>query len=51
MTYFTEETLATMRREMRPLLEAAMEGLLIRVRCVLEVVEQQRAERLAEIVK
>jgi hypothetical protein len=51
MTLSTEETLATMRQEMRPLLEVAMEGLLTRVRGVLEEVEQQRAQGLAEIAK
>jgi hypothetical protein len=32
----TEETLAAMRREMQPLLETAMEGVLSKIRKVLE---------------
>jgi hypothetical protein len=44
----TEETLAAMRREMRPLLETAMEGVLTKVRGVLEEAEQQRAQGLVE---
>jgi hypothetical protein len=40
----TEETLAAMRREMRPLLETAMEGVLTKARGVLDAVEQQRAQ-------
>jgi hypothetical protein len=39
---FTEETLAAMRCEMRPLLETAMEGVLTKARGVLEEAEQQR---------
>ena len=34
-----EETLAVMRREMRPLLETAMEGVLTKARGVLEEAE------------
>jgi hypothetical protein len=40
-----------MRREMRPLLETAMEGVLASARGVLEEVEQQRAKGLAEVAK
>jgi hypothetical protein len=46
----TEETLMAMRREMRPLLETAMEGVLTKLRGVLERVEQQRIRGLAEVV-
>jgi hypothetical protein len=45
----TEETLAAMRREMRPLLETAMEGVLTTARSVLEEVEQQRIKSLDEV--
>jgi hypothetical protein len=38
----TEQTLEVMRREMRPLLETAMEGVLTKVRGVPEEAEQQR---------
>jgi hypothetical protein len=44
----TEETLEAMRREMRPLLETAMEGVLTKVFRVLEVAEQQRTQGLVE---
>jgi C4-type Zn-finger protein len=47
----TEETLAVMRREIRHLLETAMEGVLTRVRDELEQVEQQRAKGLAELAE
>jgi hypothetical protein len=40
-----------MRREMRPLLETAMEGVLTKARCALEEVEQQRANGLAEVAE
>jgi hypothetical protein len=43
-----EETIGMMRREMRPLLETAMEGVLARARSVLEEVEQERAQGLSE---
>jgi hypothetical protein len=44
-------TLATMRREMRPLLETAMEGVLTKTRGVLEDVLQQLAKGLAVIAE
>jgi hypothetical protein len=44
----TDETIGMMRREMRPLLETAMEDVLTRVRGVLEEAEQERAQGLAE---
>jgi hypothetical protein len=47
----TEETLAAMRREIKPLLETAMEGVLITARGVLEEAEQQYAKRLAEVAE
>jgi hypothetical protein len=40
-----------MRREMRPLLETAMEGVLTKVRGVLEEAEQQRTQGLAEVAE
>jgi hypothetical protein len=48
---FTEETLAAMRREMRPLLETAMEGVLTELRGVLEEAEQQRTKGLANVAE
>jgi hypothetical protein len=45
----TEETLAIMRREIWPLLETAMEGMLIKSRVVLDAAEQQRAHEIAGI--
>jgi hypothetical protein len=63
MILTTEETLAALRRAMQPLLEplmqplleaameAAMEGVPTQVRGVLEEAEQQRTERIAEVVK
>jgi hypothetical protein len=46
----TEDTVATMRRERRPLLGTAMEGVLKRVRGVLEEAEQQQRSRgLADV--
>jgi N-acetylneuraminic acid mutarotase len=47
----TEEILAAMRREMRPLLETAMEGVLSRARGVLEEAEQQRTLLLTEVAE
>jgi hypothetical protein len=47
----TEETLAAMRREMRPLLETAMEGVLTMARVVLEEAELQRNKGLAEVAE
>jgi hypothetical protein len=47
----TEETLAAMRREMRLLLETAMEGVLTRARGVLEEAEQQCAKGLMEVAE
>jgi small nuclear ribonucleoprotein (snRNP)-like protein len=47
----TEETLAAMRREMQHLLETVMEGVLTKVRGVLEEAEQQRNLLLAEVVE
>jgi hypothetical protein len=45
----TKETLAAMRREMRPLLEMAMEGVLTKVRHVLEEAEQKRTQDLTKV--
>jgi hypothetical protein len=45
----TEETLATLRREMRPLLETAMESVLTKVRRALEGAEQERADGLVQV--
>jgi N-acetylneuraminic acid mutarotase len=45
----TEATLEAMRREMRPLLETVMEGVLTKVRGVLEEAEQQRTHGIAEV--
>jgi hypothetical protein len=47
----TGETLAAMRREIRPLLETAMEGVLTKARGVLEEAEQQREKGLAEVAE
>jgi N-acetylneuraminic acid mutarotase len=47
----TEATLEAMRREMRPLLETAMEGVLTKVRGVLEEAEQQRTQGLTEVAE
>jgi hypothetical protein len=47
----TEETLAAMRHEMRSLLETAMEGILTKVRGMLEEAELQRVKRIAEVAK
>jgi hypothetical protein len=47
----TEEAVEAMRREMRPLLETAMEGVLTKVRGVLEEAEQQRTQGLAEVAE
>jgi hypothetical protein len=47
----TEETLKAMRREMRPLLESAMESVLTKVRGVLEEAEQQRTQGLVEVAE
>jgi hypothetical protein len=40
-----------MRREMRPLLETAIEGILSKARGVLEKAEQQRIQLLAEVAE
>jgi hypothetical protein len=45
----TEDTLEVMRREMRPLLEVAMEGVLTRARSVLEEAERERAQGFLEV--
>jgi hypothetical protein len=45
------ETLAMTRREIRPLLETAMKGMLIKARVVLEEAEQQCTMRLAEVAE
>jgi hypothetical protein len=45
----TEATLEAMRREIRPLLKTAMEGVLTRVRGVLEETELQRTQGLTEV--
>jgi hypothetical protein len=47
----TEETLEAMRREMWPLLETAMEGVLTKARGVLEEAEQQRTQGLVEVAE
>jgi hypothetical protein len=47
----TEETLVAMRREMRPLLETVMEGVLTKVRSVLEEAEKQRAQGLVKVAE
>jgi hypothetical protein len=47
----TEEIIGAMRREMRPLLETAMESVLTKARTMLEDVEQRRAEGLMEVAK
>jgi hypothetical protein len=47
----TDETLQAMRREMRPLLETAMEGVLTKARGVLEEAEQQRLDGLAVVAE
>jgi hypothetical protein len=47
----TEETLAAMRREIRPLLETAMEGVLTTARVVLEEAEKQRTKGIAEVAE
>jgi N-acetylneuraminic acid mutarotase len=44
----TEDTLDVMRREMRHLLETAMEGVLTKARSILEEAEQQRTKSLVE---
>jgi hypothetical protein len=46
-----EETLAAMRREMRPFLKIAMEGVLTKVRGVLEKAERQRDQGLVEVAE
>jgi hypothetical protein len=47
----SEEIIGAMRREVRPLLEAAMEGVLTKARKVLEKAEKQRAEGLTEVAE
>jgi hypothetical protein len=47
----TEETLASMRREMWPLLEMAMDGVLTKARGVLDAAEQQRAQESAGVAE
>jgi hypothetical protein len=47
----TEQTLAAMRREMWPLLETAMEGVLTKARGVLDAAEQQHAQVLAGVAE
>jgi hypothetical protein len=47
----TEETLAAMRREIRPLLETAMEGMLTKAKGVLEEAEQERTKELIEVAE
>jgi hypothetical protein len=47
----TEDTLAELRREMRPLLETAMESVLTKVRRALEGAEQERAEGLVLVAE
>jgi hypothetical protein len=45
----TEEIIGAMRREMRPLLETAMESMLTKARGVLEEAEQMCTKGLAEV--
>jgi hypothetical protein len=47
----TEETLASMRREMWPLLETAMEGVLTKARGILDAAEQQRSQDIAGVAE
>ena len=47
----TEDVIGEMRREMRPLLERAMEGVLTKAHKVLQEVEQQRAHGLAVVAE
>jgi hypothetical protein len=47
----TEVIVNAMRREMRPLLEVAMENVLTTARKLLEAVEKQRGEGLTEVVE
>jgi hypothetical protein len=47
----TEETLAELRREVRPLLETVMESVLTKVRRALEDMEQERAEGLVQVAE
>jgi hypothetical protein len=47
----TDEIIGTMRHEIWPLLETAMEGVVIKARGVLEEAEQQRVQGLADVVK
>jgi hypothetical protein len=47
----TEETLAAMGREIRLLLETAMEGVLTKARGVLEEAGKQRTKGLAEVAE
>jgi uncharacterized protein YgbK (DUF1537 family) len=47
----TEETLVSIRHEMRTLLEKTMEGVLSKFRGVLENAEQQRVKGLADMVE
>jgi hypothetical protein len=46
-----EETLAALRREVRPVLETVMESVLTKVRRALEGAEQERAEGLVQVVE
>jgi hypothetical protein len=47
----TEDTLAELRQEMRPLLETAMESVLAKIRRALEDVDQERAEGLVQVAE
>jgi hypothetical protein len=47
----TDETIASMRRVIGPLLDEAMESVLTQARGMLDDVEQQRAKGLAEVAK
>jgi hypothetical protein len=51
MSSVIEVTLAATRREMRPLLQTAMEGVMAKARGVLEEAEQRHAEGLAEVAE
>jgi hypothetical protein len=47
----TDEIVGAMRREMRPLFETAMEGVLTKARGVLEEADQRRIKMPEEIAK
>jgi hypothetical protein len=47
----TEDIIGAMRREIRRLLETAMEGVLTKARGVLEEADQERIQRLVELAE